>query len=143
MITFREKHIHELDVWHDWMDAIGEIKYADVKVKKMISPRQVGFYVAKYVGKPAPILGIASNLSNVPVGRAWGILRRPLFPSHEMQEIRCDYSRELQDYVAKSLMPRPEVNEWGNRGFTLLGPKARELWGEILELGLAGGETSC
>ena len=142
MISFREKDVHEFDVWKDWMSAIGEMDYANVKVKEMESPKQVGYYVAKYVAKLSSILGIASNLSKIPPGRPWGILRRSLFPSHEKLEMKCVFSRELQDHVAKSLMPRPEVNEWGNRGFTLLGPAARKLWKEICELGLAGGETS-
>jgi hypothetical protein len=142
MIAIGVAEYRKVDLWREWMAAIGEWRYADVDVERMESKAHVIQYVCEYVGKVSPVLGIASNLSRIPPGRAWGILRRNLLPLHETQEIRCTYSAELQEYVEKALTPRPAINEWGNRGFTLLGAKAKAMWEEICERGLAGGETT-
>lgn len=141
VISFKENNVFNADVNDAWSRAIGSNEYVNTDVRKMKHAKQVGYYVAKYAAKADSVLGIASNLSRIPPGRAWGILRRNLFPQHEMLEIRSTFSAELERYTEESLAPRPPVNQWGNRGFTLLGGQAVTLWNRILLDGLANGET--
>jgi hypothetical protein len=125
IIVFRCQRLRNRDVNEWWRKSIGWEGYVNTDVKRMESAKQVACYVAKYCAKDQSILGIASNLTEIPVGRAWGILRRELFPRAKLfvgTYKDCPMIQALRD---KALKDRPAVNQYGNESFTLLGTLAK------------------
>jgi len=131
VITFKQKYVYEVDVASFWGKAIGWENYVDVDVERMKSPKQVGIYIAKYIGKLSSSLGNASYLSKIPAGRTWGKLRGNGFPMAECRVFRFRNSAWSEACRGKALENRPLVNEWGNESFTLLGDGAN-LIGKVL-----------
>lgn len=143
MITFREKYLQEDEVRTWWGKAIGWENYVDVDLEWMTSAKQVGMYVAKYVGKESRTLGNASYLSKIPPGRQWGKLRAEAFPMAESRVGRFRDSNKTDWNRAKALEGRPRINEWGNESFTLLGPMAwiigESIFGKWVDGKITGG----
>lgn len=120
-----------------WASALQWRRYVDVSVKYMVSPRQVGYYVAKYCGKvDHSLLGIASYLNN-PTGRQWGLHRRTVLPTHPRYLMTMYNTRLAEDLRLSALDGRPHINEWGGQSFTLLGESGRNvgehLWGVLID----------
>lgn len=142
MITFRERYLTETHVASWWGKAIGWENYLDVTCEYMKTPKQVGLYVAKYVGKLSPILGNASYLSKIPPGRQWGKHRGSAFPLAEIRAARFRESTITDWCRQKSLEGRPALNDYGNESFTLLGPMGRVI-GETIFGKWVDGEIPC
>jgi len=140
IICFREKYVWKWDVRDLWESAIGWREYVDVNVKRMRNQKQVGYYVAKYAAKSDCLLGIASYRSKFPPGRAWGRFRIDRFPSANIQEIQLSEDRALEAYRGNCRHGKPAIDIWGNRGFTVLGPQAVDIFLKLFRIEVAGGQ---
>jgi len=141
-IFFREKHIFWDHVEDDWSASIAHRGYVDVRVDPMYTKKHVCRYVAKYASKPAPILGIELYPRTSTLGRKSGKFRRKLFPLAKRWEISLDMSTVVEAFRYSFAPPIPKEIEYGQKGFTLLGPKAVNCFRQIFERNLAGGELA-
>lgn len=141
MIYFREKHISNMTANDLWCKAIGWDDYVNTCVKKMTNPRQVGFYVSKYLGKTDCILGNASYRSKEAMGRQWGVLRKTEFPQAECRVGRFQDSWFLDQCREHCLTGYTPINEWGNESFTIIGEKAKLIGSLIFDSALDGEEA--
>jgi len=133
IMVFSVPWINYLDVNRLWSKAIGYNAYCRTEVRRIKNEKQAGYYTSKYTSKvPDDSLVIASYLSKNP-GRHWGILRKDLLPLHPERVSANPECRRLNLARDIALQGRPQINEWGNESFKLLGPLAVVVAGVIFD----------
>ena len=114
------------DVQKAWTAALGGLQKARVEISEARGARQVGFYVAKYIGK-LPLLSslvIDAYLNNCWPGRKWGILRKKALPLCPKNAYRIRPDEDWRYICEMAADCWKGIENTGEQGFTLFGKGA-------------------
>jgi hypothetical protein len=95
-------------------------------------------YITQYCAKRNGSLVFGPYLNNPWNGRRWGKLRYELLPFADEHYLRTFDYEHLQDAYYHALEGRAELNEYGNKSFTLLGDQAEDVGNFIFGLTIDG-----
>jgi len=107
-------------------------EYLRTETKAMRNPAQAGYYVSKYCAKLDCSLVNAAYL-NKHRGRQWGVLRPSLLPFCEQSKVNIPNSELTEFCRALAEGERPDLFEYGNKSFTMIGPMADRIFALIAE----------
>lgn len=126
-------YIHYSTVNDLWKRTIGYDGQCNTDIRRAGTAEKCAKYAAKYCGKKDQCsLDIESYLRRT-VGRQWGMNRKKLWPWHTETKLHL-IDTALTDYLRQiALTQRPQLNQYGNESFTLLGPLAEAISEELFQ----------